>query len=970
MPNNNPFKRENIQKETIVNFKKGLVACKTLEEANAYIANFSNANNIPVKADNDKDTLKNIFLLCADVENMTATSFISYAKKMIVAPGANEETIKETINNVNSVITELWSFKYEAGKGNVKPELLQSMRDIKALLDAGLKEDIANPTYVKNEAAIIEAYDKYVERISWYDEIKDELDAMPYGVEFDGRDFMPMMQLLTRDNLNATKEEFQNKCREIKQIFQSGNKEEINKIYDQVYDFKDNFEFTTTDYSNTQNSYNLIASLCMNQAFGTLLDKYPEYKNDRYLSSIEKVEKWDKAQGMDGSAANQIAEELLAYGIAIDDINGESSLPFCHYGVRYRAKGPTSKENKDFIKSMIDYQGQIKDVSEGKKSAATIPLTKTFIDFANFINEPEYNNDFVSYTNYLIENAFCASATNAGHQLTRIDISVFSESFFIDGKNVKDAYAEYIQANPDKKEKLEKITSIDDRMRAFAFIALAQGKAVDFAHTTYVNGEYNIDMIPLEVSNPNNLVKDINRDVDYDKASRENAANREERLIREKASILGKIKENHFKKDVAKAIDNYAHICDPVEKARYNTFNTIGAGYKKNIVFPDVVDAEINSEKYNEIVNGTMQNYINLYKGNSELREAEHRKNSIQKLDELIKQVEKANVATYSASKHPEFAAVGESMKKLKEAYSYEKPVTEEYLDLNKRDELEEYYGRLAKAAADVKIAAKKYLDTKNGFRRSEVSERAKNRYDAVNACLDFVEMNNSIHYSHAINFSALMSAADKKEKNITVKLDNKEKKAYYDVIDSAAKKLVAAKTGTNSDEYENIIKAVDKASDYNVILKSTLTTSDRFTIAGYKKHLDDILKTTTDYMKHKAADGIKKNAYEKLDAVIELYEATKQKYEELNKKFGKGHEADLDMARDNININMVNLEEKVEGNKNLDPMAKRCLYLAKNAPNKKTRDEFINTGIKVGENLSEKVKKDAEKTLLKGKIK
>lgn len=957
--NMDPFDRKNINKDLLKKLKEDMVLATNLEEANEVIRKFSAENNIPLAQDNNLDTLKNLYFLCLDEESKIPVTFISYAKKLL----SSDNISIEEKNGISKVADDINTI-FEDNNVTVSDyHSLASVNDIKHIIDAGQPENITSHKYLKNEKAVTEGTELYVKHLSWLSEIYTDIINIHLNIKFDDRDFLPIMNLLVVNNPDCTKEEFQKKCFDVRNTLASGDTSKINEIYDQIFDIKDNTDIKNLNYDDKNNCYKMISILGMSQAFGTLTDNADDYKKQRYFSRPETVDKWDKALEVNSFSEHELSHELLSYGVAVDSINGQSTVPFHHYQSKVDIPNKSQARTDNLI---ADYHEQKHKVLAGEADTVNIALTEELLEYAKLEDreiddDDDASFDPIGYFDRSLSHNMFPGATN--HHNTSYNLGLVDKSkfIFIDGKSIKDVMKEM-----GVKDSSSMIIPVMMR-------ALAEGKAVDIAQISNINGKYDINMIPLNMVNPNNLKNEINEGVDYNQAAVANAADREKRLAEEKEKVSLTVKKGLIQTAAKEYVSDYADKQSKIDKVRYHDFSKA-----KDVTAPDelvnsVKDIDINSEQFKQIEKNLADICIEDYKADSEKREREDKENAMAKLRTIIGNVENANVATYSSSKHQKFAAVREAAKELYAAYETPKPVTEKYLDMEKKDELYNYYKRINDAKDKLFMASKDYLDGKQDLDRNTASERAVNRYDAVKACRDFSTDYLENHNGYIAAFDK-MCMIDQKEKNADYKpsITSDEKKLFKSLTDSYTA-LINAKTGHDSDKYESLITVVNKASAFNDVLSRDGLNNETFTYDKYREVLTEIMDASSEYFKHKATDGLKKNAYEKMDAVINVYESAKSLRDSFDAKADIYPEEKLNILRNGIDVNEIELEVKIEKEAEegkVNPMSKRFYYLGKNAPNKNTKEKFYKDGVKTGEKMTPKVKSDIEKSLYKGKVK
>lgn len=126
---------------------------------------------------------------------------------------------------------------------------------------------------------------------------------------------------------------------------------------------------------------------------------------------------------------------------------------------------------------------------------------------------------------------------------------------------------------------------------------------------------------------------------------------------------------------------------------------------------------------------------------------------------------------------------------------------------------------------------------------------------------------------------------------NTDVKYDNtpegKDCQNRIDMVKSTSKyrgELKKAKTTFNSLEYGALIEKFDEL-DINGDrgdIKDIFLGDDNEKKQETKAQLDEVIELAKRYMTHKAKDGIKENAYPKMDKVIEIFEYCKEKGAQL----------------------------------------------------------------------------------------
>lgn len=954
--NIDPFDRKNINKDLLKKLKEDMVLATSLEEANEVIRKFSTENNIPLAQNNNLDTLKNLYFLCLDEERKIPVTFISYARKIL----SSDNVSIEEKNGISKVADDI-NVTFENNNVTVHDyHSLASVNDIKHIIDAGQPENITSHQYLKNEKAVTEAAELYVKHLSWLSEIYNEIIKIPLNIKFDDRDYLPIMTTLMTNNLDCTKEEFQKKCFDIRNTLASGDTSKINEIYDQIFDLKDNTDIKNLNYDDKNDCYKMISILAMNQAFGTLTENAPDYKMQRYFSKPETVDKWDKYLEIGSFPEKQLSHELLSYGIAVDSINGYSTVPFPHYESKADIPNKSQARTDNLI---ADYHEQKHKVLAGEADVVNIELTEELLEYAKLEDRDNDDDGFdpIEYFDTSLSHNMFPGATNHFNTSYKLGIVERSNYVFIDGKNVKDVMNEM-----GVEYSLFKIIPVMMR-------ALAEGKAVDIAQISNINGKYDINMIPLNMVNPNNLKNEINEGVDYNQTAIANAVDREKRMAEEKSKVSLILRKGLLETSAKDFISDYATKQSPIDNARYQNFSSAKDVTVSDELVNSVKDIDINSEQFKQIEKNFAEICIEDYKADSEKREREDKESAMAKLRTIIGNIEKANVATYSSSKHHKFAAVREAAKELYAAYETPKPVTDKYLDMEKKDELYNYYKKINDAKEKLFMASKDYLDGKQDLDRDTASDRAVNRYDAVKACCDF-STNYLENHDEYIDAFDKMCLIDEKAKNHQYKpsITSDEKKLFKTMTDSYAA-LVNAKTGHDSDKYESLIKVVNKVSAFNNVLLRNGSINETFTYDKYREVLTEIIDASSEYFKHKATDGLKKNAYGKMDAVINVYESAKSLRDSFDAKADIYPEEKLNIIRNGIDVNEIELEVKIEKEAEegiVNPMSKRFYYLGKNAPNKNTKEKFYKDGVKTGEGMTPKVKSDIEKSLYKGKVK
>lgn len=957
--NMDPFDRKNINKDLLKKLKEDMVLATNLEEANEVIRKFSTENNIPLAQDNNLDTLKNLYLLCLDEEYKIPVTFISYARKIL----ASDNTSIEEKNGISKVADDINTI-FEDNNVTVQDyHSIASVNDIKYIIDAGQPENISSHQYLKNEKAVMEGTELYIKHLSWLNEIYNDIINIRLNIKFDDRDLVPIMTILTANNPDCTKEEFQKKCFDIRNTLASGDTSKINEIYDQIFDIKDNTDIKTLNYDDKNECYKMISILAMNQAFGTLTEDAPDYKMQRYFSKPETVDKWDKYLEIGSFPEKQLSHELLSYGIAVDSINGHSTVPFHHYQSKVDIPNKSQARTDNLI---ADYHEQKHKVLAGEADAVNIELTEELLEYSK-LEDRELDDDDdagfdpIEYFDRSLSHNMFPGATNHHNTSYKLGIVDKADFIFIDGRNVKDVIK-------DMGEEYSSSKVIPVMMRA-----LAEGKAVDIAQISNINGKYDINMIPLNMVNHNNLKNEINEGVDYNQTAIANATDRENRLAEEKAKVSLVLKKGLLETTAKDFISDYATKQSPIDNERYQNYSKAKNVNVSDELVNSVKDIDINTEQFKQLGKNLAEICIEDYIAGSEKRERDDKENAMAKLRTIIGNIENANVATYSSSKHHKFAAVREAAKELYAAYETPKPVTEKYLDMEKKDELYNYYKKINDAKEKLFMASRDYLDDKKDLDRATASERAVNRYDAVKACCNFTTKNIENHNMY-INAFDKMCLIDEKAKNHQYEpsITSDEKKLFKTMTDSYAA-LVNAKTGHDSDKYESLIKVVNKVSSFNDVLSRDGLCNETFTYDKYREVLTEIIDASSVYFKHKATDGLKKNAYGKMDAVINVYESAKSLRDSFDAKADIYPEEKLNILRNGIDVNEIELEVKIEKEAEegkVNPMSKRFYYLGKNAPNKNTKEKFYKDGVKTGEKMTPKVKSDIEKSLYKGKVK
>lgn len=156
---------------------------------------------------------------------------------------------------------------------------------------------------------------------------------------------------------------------------------------------------------------------------------------------------------------------------------------------------------------------------------------------------------------------------------------------------------------------------------------------------------------------------------------------------------------------------------------------------------------------------------------------------------------------------------------------------------------------------------------------------------------------------------------------------------------------LENVKTKVNSKEYMDLIGKFNGLTCENGLMYKAFSAPDGI-YAGQnilKNQFDDIIDLAEKYMKHKAKDGIKENAFPKMDKVIKIYEYTKKKGEELG--FYKDKEK-------------VKMEFECDEDTPAD--IKRNKFLARFSPNEKTSRKWLDKNEKITEKA--RIDKDLSK--------
>lgn len=191
--------------------------------------------------------------------------------------------------------------------------------------------------------------------------------------------------------------------------------------------------------------------------------------------------------------------------------------------------------------------------------------------------------------------------------------------------------------------------------------------------------------------------------------------------------------------------------------------------------------------------------------------------------------------------------------------------------------------------------------------------------------------------------------------------------KAEYK-FDAVNNSLKAAKTTFNSSEYNALINSFNELLDIKNGSKKNLYMANDPHEALVNK-IVEINEMAENYMKHKAKDGIKPNAYGKMDAVIDLYEFCQKEINELDPgrlKASKLTEYQLSVEEKIDDIKGKVLNTAILDSEENDPMvnSRRNLYLAKFSPNEKTAKNWFNANERKTERHKEniEIKIDKEK--------